>query len=269
MNYLDKLKKAAEEKREREQTTVQRQAQQEKDFSKRVKPALQHLHRYLYDLIQHLKYLKPEITVSFMLTGYGKVDNFRQSEYRIHYLAEEIKGDFVVRCTCIAPFKFRFEKRQERDAQEQRKYLQNHGITFHYVEIPDSRYRFSKALFEVEPIIHADFLFEGDMQNGAINLTVKNFNALGQCHYLIKPEEVNEPFLDNLAKYIVREPNNLVLHERYYLPSEYREKLEEIKKEKDYEAFEEWLNVMNESLEEELDKRKKRKLFDFFRRDKK
>lgn len=269
MSYLDKLKKEAAEKREKEQITAQRQAQQEKNFYTHVKPALQRLHRYLYDLIQHLKYLKPDIVLSFTLVGYGKIDNFRQSEYRIHYLATETQGDFVVRCTCIAPFKFLLEKRREQDAKEQKKYLQKHGIKFHYTEIPDNRYRFAKALFEIEPIIHTDFLFESDSQAGGINLTIKNFNALGQCHYFIKPEEVHEQFLDNLAKYIVREPNNLILHEKYSLPPEYRQKLEAVKKEKDYTEFSEWLNIMNESLEQELDKKKKRKLFGFLHRDKK
>jgi hypothetical protein len=263
MNYLEKLKKEAEEKQREEQITSQREAQQERIFHAHVKPSLQRLHRYLYDLIQHLKYLKPNILVSYTISGYGEVDNFRQTDYRIHYLGKEEQGDFVVRCTYTGPFKLRFEKRREQEAKEQKKYLKKQGLKFHYTEIPDSRYRFAKALFEIEPVIHADFLFEGDIKTNCINLTVKNFNALEQSHYIIKPEEVNESLLDNLAKYLVREPNNLVLQERYYLPTEYRKKLEQVKKEKDQVEFEEWLDIMNESLEEELRNKKKKGLLGF------
>lgn len=269
MSYLDKLKQEAKQKQEQERASLHRQTQQEAVLNAVVRPALRRLHRYLYELIQHVKYVKSQIPVKYTLSGYGELESFHQSDYSISYLAEESKADFMVRCICTGPFKLRFEKHRQADAAEQKKYLHKHGLRFHFIEIPDSHYRFSKALFEVEPIIQADFIFEADSNKQCINLTVKNFLNLGTCFYTLKPEDITDSLLDELAKYLLREPNQLVLRERYHLPPAQRQKLEEVKKAHDYEEFNEWLDSMQSVLTEEMEKTERRnKLFKFFRRDK-
>jgi hypothetical protein len=68
-----------------------------------------------------------------------------------------------------------------------------------------------KTLFLVEPVIPMEFRFTNDLENSVIDLSITNFTELGQKVYLIKPEEVTSAFVDELAKYLNRQPSKLAL----------------------------------------------------------
>jgi hypothetical protein len=99
-------------------------------------------------------------------------------------------------------------------ANLQTKFFTQNGIVFDYKEEADEEQSFKRAIFLFKPKIQVLFEFIGNFEASNIALTVTNFKELGSKNvYTLQPDEVDQVFLDELAKYILREPNKLVLHE--------------------------------------------------------
>jgi len=72
-----------------------------------------------------------------------------------------------------------------------------------------------KTIFLFEPKIIVEFQFTGQFKSSTINLIVTNFAELGKkVVYSLQPKEINETFLDELAKYITRQPHHLNLRQK-------------------------------------------------------
>lgn len=264
MNYLDQLKQEAEQRKAQEQADQQLRKQQEERFSAEVKPALECLRSYLHELTQQLNYLKPDAPVVYEIQDYGKLELLQQQDYRVltheqndaQYKSydnpsrnrKEFSADrynFFWRCQCVGRYKIRIEKRKVREMNLQKEYLLKYRFKYTCTEETNQHHQFIKAIFIVEPLIPVEFNFTGDLVTCAIDLTVNNFPELGEKVYTLSPPEVNDAFLDNLAKYLTRQPNSLSLREkerwkRYPLSP----------KEKDLLQFELWLHHTQRELGE-------------------
>ncbi len=240
MSYLEQLKKEAQARQKQEHAEAlenkQQQAQREQRFRRQVKPALERLRSYLCEMIEQLNYLKPNTKASYQLTGYDKwIEDFKQQKYRVILLDEleaikntfniyphmtakrndiDTRSNFVLRCQCQAPYKLRLKMYKKREAALQQAYFLKHNIRFTYEEEMDANIHFAAALFIVELVIFVEFEFVGCFETSTIDLTVTNFNELGKRFYTLQPKEINHQWLDELAKYILREPNHLQLREK-------------------------------------------------------
>ncbi|MCK5720242.1 MAG: hypothetical protein KAH84_09895 [Thiomargarita sp.] len=234
MGYLDDLKKETQSRKAKEIAIQQQKLKEQNFFDKRTKPALKRLHRYLQDLAQQLKYLEEDATASYKIKGYSHIlDDFKQNKYRVlthqelkflgssaHYKKVDKELDkvhFSLLCRCNVPYKFRIRRKDKKEAKLQKRYLEKNSIEFDYIEDMDKEFKFVSALFIVKPIIHVKFDFTSNLEKGVIDLTVTNFNELGIKYYIIRPGEIKDAFLDNLAKYITRQPNKLALREKVTL----------------------------------------------------
>jgi len=64
------------------------------------------------------------------------------------------------------------------------------------------------------PVIYVSLEFVADFETSTIDLTVRNFTDFEEKTYTLVPDEINDCFLDELAKYITRQPNLMVLREK-------------------------------------------------------
>jgi hypothetical protein len=250
MSYLEQLKNEAQVRQAQERATAlerqQQQAQREELFRTQVKPTLERLRHYLGELAEQLNYLKPDTRVCYEIKGYGNIDDFQPQNYRvilldelnaikegklIRHLAQEnrladTRSNFVLRFRYQTPYKIRFQKHKKREMALQKDYLLKHNIRFSCEEETDANFQFTRAIFVIEPIIYVDFEFVGHFEASAIDLTVTNFAKFGKKIYTLAPDEINDPFLDELAKYITRQPNNFVLREKNPLVQRQRKSLQ-------------------------------------------
>lgn len=266
MNYLDQLKQEVEQRKAQELVDQQLRKQQEERFIAEVKPALECLRCYLHELAQQLNYLKPDAPVVYEIKDYGKLELLQQQDYRVltheqndaqyksydnpsrnrkEFAAD--RYDFLLRCQCVGRYKIRIEKRKVQDMNTQKEYLLKHRLKYTCSEEVDNHHQFIKAIFIVEPLIPVEFNFTGNLITSGIDLTVNNFPELGEKIYTLLPQEVNDTFLDNLAKYLARQPSSLSLREKgqgqkYPLSS----------KEKDLLQFDLWLHNTQRELGEPL-----------------
>ncbi len=225
MGYLEDLKKEAEDRQKQADAqiieTQTQQTQREERFRTQVKPALKRLRDYLHDLTEQLNYLKPDTPVTYDIKGYGEVKDFQQQDYRLISLdnldipnksttkhLNDTRSDFLLRCICKTPYKYRLKKHKDSEVQLQRQYFTQHNISFTCNEETDANYKLTRAIFVFEPELIVEFKFTGNFEASTINLTVRNFSDLNsQALYTLKPEQINGPFLDEMAKYISRQPH--------------------------------------------------------------
>ena len=83
MGLLDDLKQQAESLREEEQAKQRAAEERAVEVRGQLGPALAKIHRYLADLIDQLKVLKPNVVVDFPLPGAGTLRGLRQEDYEV------------------------------------------------------------------------------------------------------------------------------------------------------------------------------------------
>jgi hypothetical protein len=264
MNYLERLKREAQARQEQELKIQQQLEQQRQRFQLEVKPSFEQLLAYLRELSQQLNYLKPNNLVNYKVQGVGNLQNLQQQNYRIATYKElralkeraytiysqdspEVASNFCLRCECVGQYPIRIEKRKPLEINLQKEYLLQHGIRFTGDEHKDNQHNIIKVRFIIEPIIPIEFEFSGDLETNSIDLKITNFNELGEKVYNLSPQEVNHSFLDELAKYITRQPNHLALRDKQQL------KITPLSaQQKDSLEFEVWLQNMQREYGESL-----------------
>jgi len=227
MSYLDALRQASEQQKAAEIEESARLEKLQARFQQEVKPALEKLYAGLNELVQHLNYLKTTTPVEYRIKGCSHVVELAQQNYILTVFrdlqllnqrnyknkpAELTKdADFSLCFKAIGQKSIRFEKVQALETQLQRDYLEEFNLEFKLKETLDQQGNVLKTLFLVEPVIPMEFRFTNDLENSVIDLSITNFTELGQKVYLIKPEEVTSAFVDELAKYLNRQPSKLAL----------------------------------------------------------
>jgi len=237
MSYLEQLKKASEERQKQDKTNQlkaqQQQGQRKKIFRAQIKPTLERVREFLRELTDQLNYLKPDTLVSYEIKGYGEIVDFQQQNYRValfdnvyvstkkshHSLKDsdfiDTSSDFILRCTCETPYKYRLKKDNLHDANLQRKYFTKHHISFVDTEESEPNSEAIKTIFLFEPKINVEFQFTAQFKSGTIDLIVTNFDELGKkAVHSLQPEEIDDTFLDELARYITRQPHHINLRKK-------------------------------------------------------
>jgi len=150
MSYLEQLKKASEERQEQDKVNElqaqQQRGQRKKLFRTQIKPTLERMREFLRELTDQLNYLKPDTQVSYEIKGYGEIADFQQQNYRVALFDNvysstkkshdknsdfiDTSSDFLLRCICETPYKYRLKKHNLSDANSQRKYFTKHHISF-------------------------------------------------------------------------------------------------------------------------------------------
>lgn len=266
MSYLDQLKKQVQARQTQEWEARQQREQQAQRFFAQVKPALEQSYQYLSELVEQLNYLKPDIPTSYDIKGFGKIEDFQPQNYRVvtyqdlkqlkqknyAHLPEQDAHkhyNFFLRFECLGRHFIRFEKRREQEMILQKQYLAKHRLRFTCTEKTDENYKFMAASFVVEPRVPIEFEFLGNLETCVIDLTVRNFGKLDKKVYTLIPQELDSTFLDELAKYIVKKPNELVLHEKNQ-----RKKVSLSEQQRDRLKFDLWLQKIQREQGVQIEK---------------
>lgn len=228
MGVLDDLKqqaealKAAEEERLRlEQARAHTEEARANALLAIALPAVFRLHLHLRELSEQLRVLDPETRMTLEVPGVGPVPGFRQEHMEV--LAEGHPPDRVV-----ARFKLRYERRghfEVRGAGSIDSWLDTtraRGLNARLVRILDPIGALERALVTFEDVVPASIGFSIERDTGAIAITLRNFEELGERRHLVQAARINSRFLDELSKFILRQPNSFLVQE---LPDDLREHL--------------------------------------------
>lgn len=236
MGLLDELKQQAESLREAEEAKQRSAEERAAEVRAQLGPALAQIHRYLVELIEPLKVLKPDIVVDFPLPGSGMLRGLRQGEYEVVAGGSPLES-VVVRYTLRNDRRAEFELKGIASLETWLENLKRQGLEVHSARLTDGTATGLRAQVAIEGFVPVGLRFKMDLENGVLLLIVRNYDDLVDRRHVIRPEQVDGEFLEELGKYILRKPNRFLRRE---VPTEVRERLrkrlEEDKRQKEAEV---------------------------------
>jgi len=205
MGILDDLKNQSEVQKAEENRETQRQFELLKFYQEKLHPKMLQLYSYLNELIEHLNYIKTETKVSYPINPDGSSQEFNQIDYKITVdSSNEVKEiNLRFRCELAEPLVFELENSERIERYSD--VLHSYRIEFDRTDTKDSDYQLISAKFKVIGSIPVNIILQGDIANSSINLLLNNFEKPGFSKHTFKERHITEKFIDDFAKYILRQ----------------------------------------------------------------
>ncbi|KPK40073.1 MAG: hypothetical protein AMJ69_03615 [Gammaproteobacteria bacterium SG8_47] len=204
MGLLDELKQQAEAKKQQEAVERAEQERLIEHAHTEVKPRLARVYTYLSELAEHLNYVQPEIFVSYDIKNGVVLENLRQRDYKVRADSREQLTEFSLTFHCVDEGKLEFEVESKPQIDRRIEFLQDNKLSFTRKEIRDDRLNVSHALFRLEREVPIVFHFKLAADLLGILMTIRNFETLGLKTYALDPARIDDSFLEELGRYILR-----------------------------------------------------------------
>ncbi|MFZ0256914.1 MAG: hypothetical protein WAN46_15015 [Gammaproteobacteria bacterium] len=205
MDYLDDLRKQAQVLRG-EQVGPSPEERQQAAVERVLQLSLRLIYGYLRELAAQLNVVKPHLSVSYDIEGYGQIADLSQGDYILGIDAPTVIGDLSLAFACGSRDpRPRVIRTSHRSAfLKQRDYLWRHGLKF------DSKLAVGgEGTFLLEPMVPVSLRFLPDPKVRRIRFVIKNLDLLGEESYLIDPLRLKRQHLDGIAGLVLRKPNSL------------------------------------------------------------
>ena len=166
---------------------------------------LQTIHQFLRELVEQLHSTEPDIRVDLPVKDIGICTNLKQEHFRLlsesHAKAEIISltCNLVNEQPCVLPV----ENIGKLETIPQQ--LSAMDVRSKILTVPDKN-----PSLEITGNIPARFLFEIDPEAALIRVKIHNYSELGSKHFHLKPDQINDDFLEALGEFILRKNIHLV-----------------------------------------------------------
>lgn len=227
MGLLDELRREADSRKTDAQRKHEQQARALEDFRTSISPKLLLTYRYLQELAEHLNVLNPEVKGLYLFPTTSQAIPLRQGNYQVrsdtqHATQETHKTSLLFDCTRMADIIFSVDKEHEITRCERTLY--DRGLEFHCRKTKNDRFEVVGGEFIVKPKVSVAIHFSADIPNTTIHLYISNFEGLGVRQMAIKPDKLNESFLDDFGNYLLRRKSDFM---KLDISDEARERLRE------------------------------------------
>lgn len=252
MGLLDDLKREADQAREAKDAEAARQAALESVYRAEIAPRLLNIHRYLTEMIENLEVAEWTIDASYEIPGLGRIDNLRQSDYRVFIDGHGTPRKVTLECECGLLEQRKFTVLVAK-ADEFRQFLIAHQVPF--TEWPAREILgggYHSLLFQARLRVKMGLTFEADIETSRIRVTSYNFEGLTVREYPIGYAQVDSAWMDELGYYLLRKKTvlgGLEISEeaRRYL----RQRAEEERAQRRLDAGEIHIATANNTLDQE------------------
>jgi len=216
MGILDELKQQASEKRQQEGVDESRRLAQDERYREELLPKMQEIHTFLKQFIEHMNYVKPEVRVSVYDDGQRGLNDLLQSDY--HLSTDEHGGQSNLRNLdyirlayhCFAEGEHRYTLVGKQNVENEMHMLSDAGISYSHGPVRENVQPEMVEEFSVLRKVPVMFEFRADAYSMQINLTIRNHESLGTRHYEIGLQQIGEPFMEEMANYILRRNNTFM-----------------------------------------------------------
>ncbi len=166
---------------------------------------LQTIHQFLREFVEQLHAAEPQILVDLPIKAIGVCPQLKQEHFRL--LAESHVHTEVLSLTCNLvneqPCILAIENIGKlENIPEQLAAL---DVRSEIVTVPDK-----DPQLEISGSIPARFVFEIDPHADLIRVKIRNYSELGNKHFHLKPDQVNDGFLEALGEFILRKNTQLL-----------------------------------------------------------
>ena len=261
MGLLDDLKKQADAKKATEQRVALTQQELEQYYQDEIHPHMLDIYKYFNEMIEHLNYLEhPTIAKYPLLPGFEKVE-LNQQMYKLVIDSIQTTKNILLNFECHFPSALEVEVGGKERIEDYTETLNNYKIKFGRRDRKDEDFKLVHASFKVEGPVFASVNFVGDVENSCVNLLLRNVEKPGLVKYVLRKEQLNEEFMDRLAKYLIRESDDfLKLDIDESAKEQIRKNLEAANKQREQEFIEAEKRLLEE---QEAEKNKRTRLDTF------
>lgn len=205
---MERLRQASAERRRRDDERASAEKSDLEFYQDITRPHLLQTYRFLDELVEHLQYLEEKIEVDYDVPGVGLMKKLVQGQYQMRADTlgdiKQIKFKFV----CEAPFDFVVDVRGAEQVREALKSLDRMGMIFSRSDEERNNGIIEHVRLEIRQRFTAFLYVTAELPERAIKFRFRNFEGFGDRVRLVRPEELDEAMLDELARYILREPSS-------------------------------------------------------------
>ena len=214
MGILDDLREEVSQKQVQLQDEERLNAHYKNNYETVIRPKMQQLFLYLKELVEYLNVIEtPEKIIDYS-ARYPQLDDLYQQNFRLSsdkhggYANFDTLTDIYLRYVYLGRKKihFRYEIEHKVDADKEKDFLFNHNIPFEIERKPKSNT--TNVVFRITKKIPVVFKFSVDHKNSHIILKMKNHENFEFRTQIIDPNKINEPYLDELARYILKKDDD-------------------------------------------------------------
>lgn len=212
MGLLDELKKEADIRKKADASRAKDSEVRAARARATALPKLARIHRYLLEFVEHLQILKNEISVTLPIPGLGDVAGFKQGGYGLH---AEGKPPEIVSLRCVLRLK-RSVNYKVKGAGPPGPWFENlrrQGLQPQAIKVLENSRPSERTIITLTGALPASLQFGLELEAEALQLVVRNFDGLGERRHVIKPADVTDRWLEELARYVLRRDNRFLVQE--------------------------------------------------------
>lgn len=205
---MERLRAEAAERRLEEQRSREVKRSDREFYDEVTRPAMLHTYRFLDELLQHLEYLEEQVQAHYDVPGIGRLDPVMQSHYQLRAdTLGEIRS-IKLKFLCEAPSDLVCEVRGAEDVRTALTSLERLGMVFSRSREKRNAGVVEEVRLEVRQRFTAILYVTADIEKREMFFRFKNFEGYGDRYRHVNPMDINDQSLDELARYILREPSS-------------------------------------------------------------
>ena len=229
MGVLDQLRKEADQKKSSEQQKKNYKQQIDTAYKSQILPKMQEVFKYMRELVDHLNYLEVPIQVENYSSRFPKLGTLAQKDYKI---STDGYGGFAdidklmhinVTFFCVGEGELKYTVIGKSTIEKEIAFLHAKRLSVKTVKMASGHTNEETARFLLKRVIPVRLRFEVDSENSRINVIINNYSNFSTYTESWKPEDINDKFLDVVARYLLRQDTELIKPE---ISDEYREILQ-------------------------------------------
>jgi hypothetical protein len=224
MGVLEDLKAEAEAREARDSALASLAAETREEAIRVLQPAMSRIYNYLKDLLTQMERLERQVMFDYTLKGVGKLKGLRHKDYILARCFEDrdVVEGFNLRFQIHNGRRYKVRIADRAVALELIKEFREREVKF---KVHEQTSATAPTLLEFLADFIAVLEFRPGYMRKAVDLTVKNYSTLGTEGCSFAAKTVDDNFLDNLARFVMREPNELFSLKLENLSDDLRDKL--------------------------------------------
>ncbi len=213
MGLLEQLRQKTIQAQSAEKKEHKRCADLQKYYDKEVNPKVELVYDFLKELEQHLNYLQPDIAVDYQVPAVGRMTNLVQSDYQMNKGRREVLSRVAFQFTCQSKNHLNITLEDNPKINQLIEKLDRYGLRYDCHKTRNEQHQVSSADILIYARVTVCLVFVGVVETGGIELNISNYQELGTIKSYLTPAQIDNAFLDELGKFIMRKDNLFLKHE--------------------------------------------------------
>ena len=210
MGILDDLREEASHKQVEQQEDIVQKEKLEHNYRMLLLPGMHQLFSYFKELTDYLSVIETPLIISHYSSRYPELGELYQTDYKLSTDKHGGIADFdklteiTLRFYCLGQEEELLHYCDNKIAADQEKeFLSSHKIPFQYDQQLGNT-KGGAVTFHITRKIPVYFKFTVDYEKSGIILEIQNHEDFEQRTQVINPDQINESYMDKLARYILR-----------------------------------------------------------------